>query len=154
MIAKPAATASHPSNAISQEKKMSKPEFIVAPGFGERFRQALHFSTAVRIGNRVETSGQGGWNDDLQVPEPIEEEITAAFGNIERVLAAAGATWAHVIHVNTYHVGGFPPIVNETIVKLYRQYMPNHAPIWTQVGVEALGLPAMRFEIRVTAIIA
>jgi enamine deaminase RidA (YjgF/YER057c/UK114 family) len=31
--------------------------------------------------------------------------------------------------------------------------MPNHAPIWTQVGVEALGLPTMRFEIRVTAII-
>lgn len=27
------------------------------------------------------------------------------------------------------------------------------APIWTQVGVEALGLPAMRFEIRVAAII-
>ena len=43
--------------------------------------------------------------------------------------------------------------MNETIVQLYRQYMPNHAPVWTQVGVEALGLPAMRFEIRVTAII-
>lgn len=132
---------------------MSKPEFIVTPGFGERFRKALHFSTAVRIGNRVETSGQGGWNDDLQIPESIEEEIIAAFGNIERVLAAAGATWAHVIHVNTYHVGGFPAVVNEAIVNLYRQYMPNHAPVWTQVGVEALGLPAMRFEIRVTAII-
>ncbi|MCO5786223.1 hypothetical protein DHB74_07650 [Pseudomonas sp. G11-1] len=132
---------------------MEKPEFTVTPGFGETFRQTLHFSTAVKIGNRVETSGQGGWNDDLQIPEAIEEEITAAFRNIELVLAKAGATWGHVIHVNTYHVGGFPPIVNDTIVKLYRQYMPNHAPVWTQLGVEALGLPAMRFEIRVTAII-
>jgi enamine deaminase RidA (YjgF/YER057c/UK114 family) len=31
--------------------------------------------------------------------------------------------------------------------------MPNHAPIWTQVGVATLGLPAMRIEIRVTAIV-
>lgn len=132
---------------------MEKPQFIVTPGFGETFRQRLHFSTAVRIGNRVETSGQGGWDDGLRIPESIEDEIAAAFRNIELVLAKAGAAWRQVIHVNTYHVGGFPPVVNETIVRLYRQYMPEHAPVWTQLGVEALGLPAMRFEIRVTAII-
>lgn len=132
---------------------MEKPEFIIVPGFGEKFREHLHFSNAVKIGNRVETSGQGGWNDELEIPEAIDEEIAVAFRNIELILAKAGANWEHVVHVNTYHVGGFPTIVNETIVKLYRQYMPNHAPIWTQVGVEALGLPTMRFEIRVTAII-
>jgi enamine deaminase RidA (YjgF/YER057c/UK114 family) len=133
---------------------MEKPEFIVTPGFGERFREALHFSTAVKIGNRIETSGQGGWNDDLEIPQAIEDEIAAAFCNIELTLAQADATWRNVVHVNSYHVGGFPPAVNETIVKLYRYYMPDHAPIWTQVGVEALGLPTMRIEIRVTAILA
>ncbi len=132
---------------------MEKPQFIVVPGFGETFRENLHFSNAVRIGNRVETSGQGGWNDALEIPEGIAEEIAAAFHNIGLILTKAGSSWEHVIHVNTYHVGGFPPIVNETIVGLYRHYMPNHAPIWTQLGVEALGLPTMRFEIRVTAII-
>lgn len=132
---------------------MSNPEFFVAPGAGEFFRKELHFSSAVRIGDRIETSGQGGWNDALQIPEKIEDEIAAAFRNVDLVLKTAGASWGHVIHVNTYHVGGFPPEVNETIVKLYRQYMPDHAPIWTQVGIEALGLPAMRFEIRVAAIL-
>lgn len=132
---------------------MSKPEFFATAVFGKRFRQDLHFSSAVRIGDRVETSGQGGWNDDLQIPDAIEDEIVAAFQNIGLVLEDAGATWSDVVHVNTYHVGGFPPVVNETIVRLYRQYMPDHAPVWTQVGVDALGLPAMRFEIRVTAII-
>lgn len=127
--------------------------FFVVPGAGDIFRKELHFSSAVKIGDRIETSGQGGWNDSLQIPENIEDEIAAAFRNVELVLRTAGATWAHVVHVNTYHVGGFPPIVNETIVKLYRQYMPNHAPIWTQVGIEELGLPTMRFEIRVTAIV-
>ena len=133
---------------------MEKPAFFVTPGYGPRLRDALHYSQAVKIGNRVETSGQGGWNDDLQIPKALGDEIAQAFRNLEQTLATAGASWDHVVHVNSYHVGGFPPEVNETMARLYRQYMPNHAPIWTQLGVEALGLPDMRIEIRVTAIIA
>jgi enamine deaminase RidA (YjgF/YER057c/UK114 family) len=86
-------------------------------------------------------------------PESLEEEIAQTFRNVERTLAAAGASWEHVVHVNSYHVGGFPDEVNETISRLYRQYMPNHAPIWTELGVEALAHPDMHIEIRVTAII-
>ena len=133
---------------------MEKPTFFVTPGYGSKLRDLLHYSQAVKIGNRVETSGQGGWNDDLQIPKALGDEIAQAFRNLERTLATAGASWDHVVHVNSYHVGGFPPEVNETMTRLYRQYMPNHAPIWTQLGVEALGLPDMRIEIRVTAIIA
>ena len=42
---------------------------------------------------------------------------------------------------------------NEVISRLYRVYMPDRPPILTQTGVEALGLPTMRIEIRVTAIL-
>ncbi|WP_448651674.1 RidA family protein [Pseudomonas fluorescens] len=132
---------------------MSKPEFFVTPGYGDYMREHLHYSQAVKVGNRIETSGQGGWDDEFQIPGDLGEEIALAFHNLERTLATAGAGWEHVIHVNSYHVGGFPPEVNEAMVKQYRRYMPGHAPIWTQVGVEALGLPTMRVEIRVTAII-
>lgn len=132
---------------------MDKPEFFVTPGYGEMFYKKLGYSQAVKVGNRVEISGQGGWTDDLQFPERLEDEIELAFKNVERVLAAAGATWEHVIHVNSYHVGGFPPGVNETMARLFRQYMPNRAPIWTELGVSELGAPGMRIEIRVTAII-
>lgn len=131
---------------------MEKPSFFMTPGYGQRLYEALHYSQAVRIGDRVETSGQGGWNDNLDIPESIEAEIAQAFRNVERTLATAGAGWEHVFHVNSYHVGGFPPVVNETMAKLFRSYMPDHAPIWTQVGVEALGLPTMRVEIRVSAV--
>ena len=131
-----------------------KPAFFVTPGYGPRLLQALHYSQAVKIGNRVETSGQGGWNDDLKIPASLEEEISQAFRNVERTLATAGASWKDVVHVNSYHVGGFPPAVNETMARLYRQYMPDRAPIWTQLGVESLGLPEMRIEIRVTAIVS
>lgn len=132
---------------------MSKPEFFVTPGYGQQFLDRLHYSQAVKIGNRVETSGQGGWSDDLQFPKSLEDEIAQAFKNVERTLATAGASWEHVVHVNSYHVGGFPPKVNETMAKLYRQYMPNHAPIWTELDVASLAHPDMHIEIRVTAII-
>lgn len=84
----------------------------------------------------------------------LRKRSSRAFKNVERTLATAGARWPHVVHVNSYHVGGFPPVINETMAKLYRHYMPDRAPIWTQLGIEALGLPTMRIEIRVTAIIA
>ena len=131
---------------------MEKPEFFVTPGYGERQLNGMHYSQAVKIGNRVETSGQGGWSDDWKFPEALADEIAQAFRNVERTLATAGAGWEHVVHVNSYHVG-FSPVANETMVNLFRHYMPNHAPIWTELGVAALGDPTMRVEIRVTAIV-
>lgn len=132
---------------------MNKPEFFVTPGYGERQLANMHYSQALRIGKRIETSGQGGWSDDWQFPALLEDEIAQAFDNLSRTLAAAGAGWEHVVHVNSYHVGGYPPGVNETMVKLFRHYMPGHAPIWTSLGVAALGDPAMRVEIRVSAVL-
>jgi len=52
---------------------MSKPEFYVTPGYGERQLRTFHYSQAVKIGNRVETSGQGGWNDNWEFPESLTE---------------------------------------------------------------------------------
>ncbi|PSB49491.1 hypothetical protein C7B80_01775 [Cyanosarcina cf. burmensis CCALA 770] len=132
---------------------MKKPEFFVTPGYGEYMLNKLHYSQAVKIGDRVEISGQGGWDDNLQIPEAVADEIAQAFQNVERTLATAGASWEHVVHVNSYHVGGFPLEVNEVMVKLFRHYMPDRAPIWTELGVAALALPTMRIEIRVTAIV-
>lgn len=133
---------------------MSKPELFLTPGYGVKLHELLHYSQALKIGDRVEISGQGGWNDDLEIPEDLQTEIEQAFENVERTLATAGASWKDVVHVNSYHVGGFPSVVNETISRLYRHHMPDRAPIWTQTGVDALGLPTMRIEIRVTAILA
>lgn len=132
---------------------MDKPEFFVTPGYGEMLRERLHYSQAVKIGNRIEISGQGGWSDEFTFPDSLVAEIEQAFVNVERTLAAAGASWKDVVHVNSYHVG-FPPETNETMARLYRQYMPERHPIWTETGVTALGDPHMRIEIRVTAIVA
>ena len=130
---------------------MDQPAFFATPGYGHTMHETMHYSQAVKIGNRVEISGQGGWDNDFAFPERLEDEIAQAFANVERTLATAGASWHDVVHVNSYHLG-FPPETNETMVRLFRQYMPQRRPIWTETGVTALGNPHMRVEIRVTAI--
>ncbi|RSN61478.1 hypothetical protein DMH01_19950 [Amycolatopsis sp. WAC 04182] len=135
---------------------MTQPEFFATPGYGDRQLEVMRYSQAVRIGDRVEISGQGGWDDDLNFPESLEEEIVKAFENVGRTLATAGATWRDVIAVNSYHVPETPGFIGEThnrvMVEQFREHLGDRAPIWTEIGVPALGAPKMRVEIRVTAI--
>lgn len=141
------------ANERTPEGRSIKPQFFATPGYGDRQLKEMYYSQAVRIGDRVETSGQGGWSDDWKFPESIDDEIAQAFLNVERTLKTAGANWNDVVSVDSYHVGGFPPGVNEAMVKQFRHYMPENAPIWTETGVSSLGDPTMRVEIRVTAIV-
>lgn len=125
---------------------MERPRFIMPPA------HAGGYSQAVRVGNRVETSGQGGWTDTMEYPADVRDEIALAFDNLERVLVASGATWDHVIAVNSYHM----PVtveVCEIMSEQFRLRMPAHAPIWTCTSVPSFGNPGMRVEIRVTAIV-
>jgi enamine deaminase RidA (YjgF/YER057c/UK114 family) len=88
---------------------MAKPELLVTPGYGQKFHELLHFSQALKIGDRVEISGQGGWNDELEIPDAIVSEIELAFENVQRTLAAAGAEWRDVVHVNLIMLEAFRP---------------------------------------------
>ncbi|MGW7514574.1 Rid family hydrolase [Streptomyces sp. NPDC054796] len=136
---------------------MSKPEFFATPGYGDTQLANMHYQQAVRLGDRVEISGQGGWDDNFNFPESLEEEIVRAFENVERTLATAGATWRDVISVNSYHIPDSPDFIGEVhgrvMVEQFREHMGDRAPIWTQIGVPALGAPNMRVEIRVTALL-
>ncbi|WP_406638087.1 Rid family hydrolase [Amycolatopsis sp. WGS_07] len=136
---------------------MTEPEFFATPGYGETQLAGMHYSQAVRVGDRVETSGQGGWDDDWNFPDALEDEIVQAFDNVERTLATAGATWRDVIAVNSYHLpesaGFIGEVHNRTMVEQFRARMGDRAPIWTETGVPALGAPGMRVEIRVTAVV-
>lgn len=39
------------------------------------------------------------------------------------------------------------------LLTIIQKWMPNHRPIWTLVGVAALGLPQMKVEIEVIAVL-
>jgi len=135
----------------------SRPETFATPGYGERMLEARHYSQAVRLGDRVEISGQGGWDDDLNFPESLEDEIVRAFDNVERTLATAGATWRDVVHVNSYHLPEVPGFIGETHHRVMIEQLGartgERRPVWTETGVSAFGAPGMRVEIRVTAVV-
>ncbi|MFD3611134.1 Rid family hydrolase [Streptomyces atroolivaceus] len=137
---------------------MSTVTFGITPGYGEKLHEALGYSGAVRVGDRVETSGQAGVDDDLVIPDSLEDEIIQAFDNVERTLATVGATWKDVIHVNSYHrVAPGDHVIgddhNTVMAEQFRRRLDGRAPVWTQTGVTVLGLATMRVEIRVTAIV-
>lgn len=136
---------------------MAAAEFFITPGYGEGQRREFHYSQAVRYGNRVETAGQGGWDDDWNFPASVRDEIIQAFDNVERTLAAAGASWRDVVSVHSYHMpdanGQIGPAQLETMVEQFRTRMGDRAPLWTAIGVAVLGDPQMRVEIQVNAVI-
>ena len=137
---------------------MSKPEFFDTPGYGEIARTRNRYRQALRIGDRIEISGQGGWDADFTLSATsLEEEIVKAFDNVEKTLAAVGATWRDVVNVHSYHV----PMADDSIgdehmsatVDQFRKRFGESLPLWTAVGVKALALPEQRVEIEVVAIV-
>ncbi|KAJ5180253.1 hypothetical protein N7492_003463 [Penicillium capsulatum] len=59
--------------------------------------EALSFSQAVRIGDRIEISGQGCDPETRKVHAELADEINQAFANVELALNdAAGKGWTQV----------------------------------------------------------
>ncbi|KAK9238588.1 Endoribonuclease L-PSP/chorismate mutase-like protein [Lipomyces kononenkoae] len=131
---------------------MSHLNYYAYNGVGERNRAQFWYSQAVRVADRIECSGQGGWDPITGVINPeINAQIDQAFANVDRALKDAGGKgWSQVYRVNSYHL----PLNNEAIaavVRNFQKWTPEHHPIWTCVGVTRLGEDEMRVEIEVVA---
>lgn len=137
---------------------MTRPEFTDTPGYGEIARTRNHYSQALRIGDRIEISGQGGWNADFTLSTTsLEEEIVKACDNVERTLAEAGASWRDVVNIRSYHVPTADDSIGDehmsVMVDQFRKRFGETAPLWTALGVKALALPDQRVEIEAVAIV-
>ncbi|KAI4638526.1 hypothetical protein J4E93_010081 [Alternaria ventricosa] len=131
---------------------MSHLQYYAYPGKGESARENTRYSQSVRIGDRIECAGQGGWDPMTRlIPADIDAQIDQAFQNVELALRTAGGKgWSQVFRVNSYHI----PMDNEALgamVRNFKKWMPDHQPIWTCVGVVKLGEDAMKVEIEVSA---
>ncbi|KAL2810251.1 Endoribonuclease L-PSP/chorismate mutase-like protein [Aspergillus granulosus] len=131
---------------------MSHLRYYAYENTGVQNREKFWYNQAVRVGDRTECSGQGGWDPiTSEFAREINAQIDLAFANVERCLKDAGGKgWSQVYRVNSYHV----PINNEALdamVRNFKKYMPDHQPIWTCVGVTRLGEDDMRVEIEVVA---
>lgn len=116
-------------------------------GPGEHNRRVFSYSQAARIGPVIKCSGQGGWDDEGNLAKgDIKKQVEYAFANLEKCMKEAGGKgWSEVYIVRSWHTNldeSFPIIVEQ-----FKKSMPNHAPIWTCVGVASLAIPGMEIEI-------
>lgn len=140
---------------------MSHLQYFDYPGFGAHVRSAIHYSQAVRLpDNTVHISGQGGWDAgdssaSPPIPTDVNEEMEAAFRNVQLTLEKAGSKgWEQVYKVTAWIVGLGGKDSGELQTALtagLKKWCPNHQPLLTVPGADSLALPAMRVEIEVAA---
>ncbi|KAF2728020.1 YjgF-like protein [Polyplosphaeria fusca] len=130
---------------------MSHLQYFDYPGFGERVRKETYYSQAVRIDNRIEISGQGGWDPLTEsIPSDPKSQIAQACANVELALQKAGGKgWEQVYKVRAY-VTSLDPELLAALAEQLRRYCPRHQPLLT--GVQVAGLyRGMAVELEVEA---
>lgn len=122
---------------------------LINPPGTERLYESWKFSQAVRVGDTVWVSGQVGSGPD-GIPEKIEEQAHHAFENLRVVLEQAGASLGDVVELVTYNtdMSELP-----AVSRVKSEFFPRDYPAWTALGVTALASPALRLEVKATAVI-
>jgi 2-iminobutanoate/2-iminopropanoate deaminase len=95
------------------------------------------YSQAVRSGNLLFLSGQIPLDPATGelVQGDFPSQVRRVFDNLKAVLAAAGATFAHVTRATVYltDLGNF-----QTLNGIYAEYFGEHKPARSTVGVASL----------------
>ena len=105
------------------------------------------YSQAIRAGDFLYLSGQGGKNPETgKMGETIEEQTAQTLANLKAVLAAAGADMSQVVK-STVHLSDLRLFQRYNAV--YETYFPDPKPVRTTVGSQLLN--NMLVEIDVVA---
>jgi len=127
------------------------------PAHVERFDPfdgALGFSLATRVGNLVFTAGCIGVNaETMEVPDDLEVEARLAFKMASDCLAGFGGTLADVLDMTTF-VAGDLAVVYPPFDRVRRELMSPGLPSSASVGVTALLIPELHYEIKFVAAVA
>ncbi|KAF2138904.1 uncharacterized protein K452DRAFT_320993 [Aplosporella prunicola CBS 121167] len=131
---------------------MAHLQYYSYPGRGEQSRKDFWYSQAVRVGDRIECAGQGGWEPQSgKIHSEINAEIDQAFANVDLALTTAGGKgWSQVFRVNSYHLSLDDEALS-AMLRNFKKWMPGHQPLWTCVEVPRLGDRDMHVEIEVSA---
>ena len=130
------------------EKKFINPPTIATP------RGYTHIVTATSR-RMIWISGQVAFNvkGELVGKGDLRAQTTQVYENLKNALAAAGATMADVVKVNTYVVD-FKPADLAIIREVRGQYFPfENMPASTLVGVQALAFEGLLIEVEVVAMV-
>jgi enamine deaminase RidA (YjgF/YER057c/UK114 family) len=98
-------------------------------------------------GELVLVAGQYASGPDGQVvAEDFAEQVRVSFANLGKALAAAGRDYGDVVQLRTYIVDHDTDKL-KILAEAVREIWGDLPPTQTLVGVAALALPEMRFEV-------
>ncbi|KAF4332719.1 endoribonuclease L-PSP [Fusarium beomiforme] len=123
------------------------------PGQGVAFSDFGYYSQAVKVGNIIKLSGQGGWNETGEIPCVIEQELETTYDNILRALQSVNSelSFDDVYLVRSFHTDLRSTF--EPLVQVSKRRFPNHRPTWTAVEVSKLALDTMHIEVEIEAVL-
>ena len=127
--------------------------FINPPGLANL---GTFSQVAVVSGERtIHISGQIAWDEDARLVGvgDLRAQTTRVFENLAKALAAAGATFDHVVKFTVYVVG-LEPDDRAAISEVRNRFIdPTRPPASTMIGVSALVVPEARIEIEAVAVV-
>ncbi|MCD1641934.1 RidA family protein [Aurantimonas coralicida] len=110
--------------------------------------EAHGYSAAIRSGDLLFVSGQVGSHPDGSTEPDLARQVSLAFSNLEKTLAAGGCTFDDIVDVTTFHTdpeSQFPAVMEAKSKAFSEAPYPN----WTAIGVNWLA--GFDFEIKVIA---
>ena len=130
------------------EKKFINPPTLATP------RGYTHVVTASG-GKMVFIAGQVAWDvkGEIVGKGDLRAQATQAYENLKTALAAAVATTADIVKMNTYVVNfkaADLPVIREVRAKFFPQ---ENVPASTLVGVQALAVDGLLIEVEAVAMV-
>lgn len=119
--------------------------------------EPLGFSQVVTAspGTLISISGQVAWDENRKVvgPGDLAAQAWQAVRNLEKALAAAGATFEHLTHVRVYVPNYTPACFRDLGPALAALKGQGKPPAQTLLGIQALAMPELMIEIEATAVL-
>jgi enamine deaminase RidA (YjgF/YER057c/UK114 family) len=135
---------------MAEEINQPSREAIV-PAVWAAFYAQTSIPAAVRVGETLRLTGHTGETSDGVFSADPETQIRQVFHNIGLTLAEAGAHWADVVEINSFHVGLAKQA--EALLRVAAQFLEDPYPAWTAVGVTELIIPQAVVEISCVAVV-
>ncbi|NUU22595.1 MAG: RidA family protein, partial [Streptomycetaceae bacterium] len=89
--------------------------------------------------------------DGHVVSDDFAAQVEQSFANLGRALASQGLDFSHVAMLRTYIVGHDQSTL-DTLLTVLQEIWGDKPPAQTLLGVAALALPDMRFEVDAVAV--
>lgn len=81
--------------------------------------------------------------------ENIEAQTLQTFENLDRVLVELGATKSNIAYVEIFLTN--PQEHSETVIDLFKEYLGQHRPAGSLIGVTYLAFPEQLIEVKAIA---